>query len=473
MTLRIGVIADDFTGATDIAGFLVSAGLRTAQLNSPQHAPENLDADAVVISLKTRSIPAQEAIEQSLGACRILGQLGAEQIIFKYCSTFDSTAEGNIGPVTDALLQELGEDFTVVVPALPINGRTVYQSNLFVHHQPLHESGMKDHPVTPMTDSDLLRLMEAQSSGTAASVPYAVIEQGPDAVREALRQARSEGARYAVPDTLNHDHLDIIGQAATGLRLLTGGSGIGSGLARALTGQSGQPAQPAPQGEPAQQGGTGAPDAASPAEDWCFTSGAAVVISGSASQMTNRQVEAYAAEAPSTALDIPRVIDYDAAGYLAELSRWVLENSTAPNSTDQAAPMVYATAAPETVRQWQQSYGAERLSAAIEDFFGQLAAQLRSEGVTRFIVAGGETSGAVTQALGVDGFEVGPQIAPGVPWTRSLESDPQRRIDLTLKSGNFGDPDFFRTAVQMSSGASSTVQPTTGLSSTAQQEEDR
>ncbi len=464
MTLRIGVIADDFTGATDIAGFLVSAGLRTAQLNSPQQAPENLDAEAVVISLKTRSIPAQVAVEQSLAACRILQELRAEQIIFKYCSTFDSTAEGNIGPVTDALLEELGEEFTVVVPALPVNGRTVYRSTLFVHHQPLHESGMKDHPVTPMTDSDLLRLMEAQSSGTATSVPYAVVEQGPDAVREALRQARSEGARYAVPDTLNHDHLDIIGQAATGLRLLTGGSGIGSGLARALTGQSGQPAQPA---QPAQQGGTGAPDAASPAEDWSFTSGAAVVISGSASQMTNRQVEAYAAEAPSTALDIPRVMD-DAAGYLEELSRWVLENSTAPDSTDQAAPMVYATAAPEKVKQWQQSYGAERLSAAIEEFFGELAARLRSGGVTRFIVAGGETSGAVTQALGVDGFEVGPQIAPGVPWTRSLESDPQQGIDLALKSGNFGDPDFFRTAVQMSSGASSTVQPTTG-----QQKEDR
>ncbi|GAA1455129.1 3-oxo-tetronate kinase [Nesterenkonia lacusekhoensis] len=461
MTLRIGVIADDFTGATDIAGFLVSAGLRTAQLNSPKHAPENLDADAVVISLKTRSIPAQEAIEQSLGACRVLRQLGAEQIIFKYCSTFDSTAAGNIGPVTDALLEELGEDFTVVVPALPVNGRTVYQSNLFVHHQPLHESGMKDHPVTPMTDSNLLRLMEAQGSGTAAPVPFAIVEQGPDAVREALDQARAEGARYAVLDTLNHDHLDTIGQATTGLRLLTGGSGIGAGLARALTGQSVQQDQ-AEAPDPADH------DAVSPAEDWSFTSGAAVVISGSASQMTNRQVQAYSAHAPHTALDIPRVID-DAAGYLAELSSWVLDNST----SDDAAPMVYATAAPEAVRQWQQSYGAERLSAAIEDFFGQLAARLRSEGVTRFIVAGGETSGAVTQALGVDGFEVGPQIAPGVPWTRSLESDPQRRIDLTLKSGNFGDPDFFRTAVQMSAGQSNNDQPNNGQPDAAQQEEDR
>lgn len=458
MTLRIGVIADDFTGATDIAGFLVSASLRTAQLNSPEKAPEALEAEAVVISLKTRSIPARDAVEQSLHACRILQRLGAEQIIFKYCSTFDSTQEGNIGPVTDALLDELGEDFTVVVPALPVNGRTVYQSTLFVHHQPLHESGMKDHPVTPMRDANLIRLMEAQSRGSAAPVPYQVVERGPGAVREELERVHSEGARYAVLDTLNHDHLDVIGQAVSGLRLLTGGSGIGSGLARTLTGRAGSERADSQTRQ-------------SPAQDWEFTAGAAVVISGSASQMTNRQVERYAGLAPSSALDIARVVE-DAQGYREELAAWVLENGSqgadaaAPELADHrtasaasepadhgaAAPMVYATAAPETVRQWQRRYGAEELSAAIEGFFGQLAARLREQGVTRFIVAGGETSGAVTQALGVEGFEVGPQIAPGVPWTRSLEEDPQRRIDLTLKSGNFGDEDFFRTAVQMSAG---------------------
>lgn len=454
MTLRIGVIADDFTGATDIAGFLVSAGLRTAQLNSPEKAPEALEVEAVVISLKTRSIPARDAVEQSLHACRILQRLGAEQIIFKYCSTFDSTQEGNIGPVTDALLDELGEDFTVVAPALPVNGRTVYQSTLFVHHQPLHESGMEDHPVTPMRDANLIRLMEAQSRGSAAPVPYQVVERGPEAVREELERVRSEGARYAVLDTLNHDHLDVIGQAVSGLRLLTGGSGIGSGLARTLTGRAGR--------EPADS-----ETRRSPAQDWEFTAGAAVVISGSASQMTNRQVERYAGLAPSTALDIARVVE-DAQAYREELAAWVLENggqgadAAAPEPADHrpasAAPMVYATAAPETVRQWQRRYGAEELSAAIEEFFGQLAARLREQGVTRFIVAGGETSGAVTQALGVEGFEVGPQIAPGVPWTRSLEPDPQRRIDLTLKSGNFGDEDFFRTAVQMSAGRTSVGQ---------------
>ncbi len=179
MTLRIGVIADDFTGATDIAGFLVSAGLGTAQLNSPEKAPEALEAEAVVISLKTRSIPARDAVEQSLHACRILQRLGAEQIIFKYCSTFDSTQEGNIGPVTDALLDELGEDFTVVVPALPVNGRTVYQSTLFVHHQPLHESGMKDHPVTPMRDANLIRLMERRAGAAPRRCPTRSSNVGP------------------------------------------------------------------------------------------------------------------------------------------------------------------------------------------------------------------------------------------------------------------------------------------------------
>ncbi|WP_147104637.1 3-oxo-tetronate kinase [Nesterenkonia populi] len=424
MTLRIGVIADDFTGATDIAGFLVSAGLRTAQLNSPEQAPENLDADAVVISLKTRSIPADDAVQQSLRACRILQQLGAEQIIFKYCSTFDSTAAGNIGPVTDALLEELKEDFTVIVPALPVNGRTVYQSSLFVHHQPLHESGMKDHPVTPMTDSNLLRLMEAQSRGTAAAVPYQVVEQGPEAVRHALNEAKARGARYAVIDTLNHDHLDTIGEASRHLRLLTGGSGMGSGLGRALTGRDEAPA------------------AESAAQQWEFTSGPALVISGSSSQMTNKQVAEYRQQAPSAALDVARVIDEPRA-YLGELTEWVLNHiGGAPSGP---APMVYATAAPETVRQWQQTYGAERLSAAIEGFFGDLASGLRERGVTRFIVAGGETSGAVTQALGVAGFEVGPQIAPGVPWTLSLDG----ALDLALKSGNFGDEQFFAAAQQL------------------------
>ncbi|MDZ5077555.1 3-oxo-tetronate kinase [Nesterenkonia sp. HG001] len=432
MPLRLGVIADDFTGATDIAGFLVAAGLRTVQLNDPRpgtYLPA--DPDAVVISLKTRSIPAADAVAQSLAACRLLVELGAERIVFKYCSTFDSTAEGNIGPVTDALLDRLGEDLTVVVPALPVNGRTVYQGHLFVYDQLLHESGMRDHPVTPMRDSNLLRLLEAQSTGRARNIPYTVVSAGPEAVREALAQARRDGVRYAVVDALDMSHLDTIGAATADMRLVTGGSGLGSGIARALTGAS----------DASQDAAQHAPE-----KSWSFTAGHTVVLSGSCSEMTRRQVAAYRPLAPSLAVDVAEVLGRG-ADYVAEVAAWAED---AQRGTE-AAPLVSATAPPEEVRGWQDRYGAARVSAAVEEFFGRLASALHARGTTRFITAGGETSGAVTQALEVTGFEVGPQIAPGVPWTRTLDTGADR-VDLALKSGNFGTEDFFSAAQRLVTG---------------------
>lgn len=424
MPLRIGVIADDFTGATDIAGFLVSAGLRTVQLNRPGTAdclPRGMDVEAVVISLKTRSVSPESAVDECLHALGILQELGAERILFKYCSTFDSTAAGNIGPVTDALLDALDEPATVMVPGLPVNGRTVYRGYLFVHDRPLHESGMRNHPVTPMTDSNLTRLTEAQGSGEARNVPYSVVSHGSQAVRDAMRGAVSDGVRYLVPDTLDDTHLDVLGEAFKDLRMITGGSGIGWGIARALV-----------------RGGGEGPQH-SPADQWQFTHGRSIAISGSSSEMTNRQVDHYRTVAPAHAVDVHRLLD-DAESYRGELREWVLQ---APS--ENFAPLVYATASPEEVKTLQQCYGAEELSQAIEGFFADLASDLREHGVTRFIVAGGETSGAVTQALNVSGFEVGPQIAPGVPWTRALGGE----LDLALKSGNFGDVDFFRTAQAM------------------------
>ncbi|MGJ9406023.1 3-oxo-tetronate kinase [Nesterenkonia aurantiaca] len=444
MALRIGVLADDFTGATDIAGFLVSAGMTTVQFTSPEDLPEHLDerVDAAVISLKTRSIAPAEAVAQSLKALAALTARGAEQIIFKYCSTFDSTAEGNIGPVTDALLEAMGEDFTVLAPALPVNGRTVYQGHLFVHDQPLDESGMRDHPVTPMTDSSLVRLMQTQAQGRAVVVPYATVEAGPAAVRQALSDARASGARYAVPDTVQMRHLETLGAALTQMPLITGGSGIGYGLARAVT----------------QSQGSADSSAAS---DWTFSSGPAVVLSGSSSQMTNAQVRTYRSRAAALALDIGSVLTRP-EDYCAEVLDWVAQQQR----SDALAPLVYATASPEEVRAAQQEHGAQELSAAIEDFFSQLARALREHGTRRFIVAGGETSGAVTQGLGVRGFEVGPQIAPGVPWTRTLpEVNPgtasAETLDLALKSGNFGEEDFFTAAQQLVSQQPVSQQPLT------------
>lgn len=422
MPLHIGVIADDLTGATDIASFLVEAGLRTVQLNSTSEVPSDLAAEAVVIGLKTRSIPADQAVAANTTALRLLQQLGAQQVIFKYCSTFDSTSEGNIGPVTDALLDALDEDFTAVVPALPVNGRTVYQGNLFVHGQPLAESGMRHHPITPMHDSNLLRLMDAQSRGSSGLVPYDVVENGPEAVRAELERLRLNGARYAVIDTLTHAHLDTIGLAVHDMPLVTGGSGVGSGVGHALVQQN--PAV----GEAA-------------AASWRFTAGKTVVLSGSASEMTNAQVQQYLQHAPHLPVDIDQLVR-DASAYVDQSAEWVLAHSGA------YAPMVYATAPAAEVQHLQNTHGAQFLSSTIENFFAELASTLRQRGVTRFITAGGETSGAVTQSLKVGGFEVGPQISPGVPWVRSLDGE----LDLALKSGNFGDEDFFRAAQHMTAG---------------------
>ena len=416
MTVRLGVIADDFTGATDIAGFLVAGGLRTTQLTGLPGPDTQIPdgTDAVVISLKSRSIPADEAVSMSLTALEFLQKVGAERFYFKYCSTFDSTPEGNIGPVTDALLDRLDQDFTVACPALPVNGRTTYKGYLFVHDVPLHESGMRNHPITPMTDSSLVRLMDGQSQGRTGTVEMSVVEQGAEAVRSALASLREQGFRYAVLDALTDEHVRVLGAATSDLRLTTGGSGLGGGLAEALS------------------GGAGAS-----ASGWADEGGRTVVLSGSASEMTNSQVAAYQEKAPSWAVDVDRLLQ-DPDAYADEVRSWVLEQPETP------APMVYATAGPDEVSRIQAEHGAERASAAVEDLFARLSASLAEAGVRRFIVAGGETSGSVTTALGVTGFEVGPQIAPGVPWVRSLNTD----IDLALKSGNFGAEDFFTAAQQ-------------------------
>lgn len=411
MTIRLGVIADDLTGATDIAGFLVANGLRTVQINGvPTQALP--DVDAVVVGLKSRSIAAADAIQMSLQTLEALQQQGAERILFKYCSTFDSTPAGNIGPVTDALMDALGAEITIIVPSLPVNGRTVYQGYLFVGDVLLDESGMRDHPVNPMTDSSLARVMQAQSRGLAGVIAWPTVQLGPQAVRAALNALAADGIRYAVIDTLTDHDLTTIGQAARDLPLTTGGSGLGAGLARALT--AGQTHQEAP---------------------WQAVAGPAIVLSGSCSVMTNAQVAAYREQAPALSVDVDTLIA-NPASYREAVLDWVLVQPPSP------APLVYATAPPEEVRRLQDAHGAVEVSAAVEELFGWLAAKLRDAGVRRFIVAGGETSGSVTHALGVNGFHVGPQIAPGVPWVRSLDNT----TELALKSGNFGDVDFFSRA---------------------------
>lgn len=413
MGVHLGIIADDFTGGTDIASFLVANGVRTIQLSGIQPLDAvGDDVQAIVVSLKTRSVPAEEAVEQSLQALELLRSANARQIFFKYCSTFDSTSKGNIGPVTDALLSALDADFTVICPALPVNGRTTYQGYLFVNGVPLHESGMRNHPITPMTDSNLVRMMDAQSAGTTGLVPVELVERGSDAVRRALSELKAVGNRYAVLDAVVDRHLDVLGEAIAGLPLVTGGSGLGGALARAL-----------PSTEKSQL------TAFTPAI------GPVAILSGSCSVMTNDQVADYRSKAPSFAIDVDRLMTAP-EGYDAEVLAWFDEQPADP------APLIFATAGPNEVQRLQQTYGAVDSNQAIEGLFSRLAVSLVDRGVRKLVVAGGETSGAVSTALGITGFEVGNPIAPGVPWVRSLDG----RVDLALKSGNFGAVDFFSRA---------------------------
>ncbi|MBE5252457.1 3-oxo-tetronate kinase [Mixta mediterraneensis] len=414
--MRLGVIADDFTGATDIASFLVQNGLSTIQFNGVPHNSDALDAQAIVISLKSRSCPVEQAIEQSLAALSWLPQQGCERFYFKYCSTFDSTERGNIGPVTDALLAALGEMQTVICPALPVNGRTVYQGHLFVGEQLLSDSGMRHHPVTPMTDSNLLRLMERQAKGKAGLIASQVVEQGVDAVRCKLDELREQGIHYVAIDTLNEQHLLTQGEALRDMRLVTGGSGLAIGLAR-------QWAQDDADHRSAEQAGR--PQGTR-----------AIVISGSCSQMTNRQVSAYRQQAPAQEVQVERCLD-DVESYALQLCDWV-----DANSHQALAPLLFATADAQNLQAIQQQYGAQRSSEAVENLFAAVTRELKKRGWQRFIVAGGETSGVVAQSLGVTAFHIGPTISPGVPWVRDI----RQPLSLALKSGNFGDEHFFRRA---------------------------
>lgn len=411
--MQLGVIADDFTGATDVAGFLVANGVTTSQLVGVPPEDVEIDAQAVVVSLKSRSCPPKQAVEESLATLSWLRARGSRRIYQKYCSTFDSTPQGNIGPVADALLDELGADFTVVCPALPVNGRTVYNGYLFVNGVLLEESDMRNHPVNPMTDSHLGRLMEAQSRGKAGVVASEAVDLGAAAVTQRFNTLRAEGMRYAVLDALRSRHLDVLAEAVSELPLVTGGSGLAASMARTWTGRV-SPERAAAAGRP--------------------SGGPAVVLSGSCSEMTRAQVAAYSENAPSLATDVERCLDDPA--YADEVAVWVRRSQSAQSG--RWAPLVYATTDPSTLHDIQKQFGA-RAGEAVEQTFAAIARILAEAGTRQFVVAGGETSGAVVQALDIRGFHVGPQIAPGVPWVRAIE----KPYSMALKSGNFGNERFF------------------------------
>jgi uncharacterized protein YgbK (DUF1537 family) len=396
MPVRLGCIADDFTGATDLANNLVRAGMRVVQTINVPAADAVVDADAVVIALKSRTIPAADAVAQSRKALQWLRSAGAQQIYFKYCSTFDSTTKGNIGPVIDALMDDLGTEFTIATPAFPDNGRSVFKGHLFVGDRLLSESGMKDHPLTPMTDPDLVRVLTPQTRHRVGLIDYATVAAGRDAVRARIDQLHADGVGIAIVDT------------------------AGSGVAIAL---------------PANWGFRPSPDAAVlPA-----ATGLQAIVSGSVSVATNTQVaEFHRTGRPSFQVDPLRI----AAGQDV-----VTEALGFADRHLASGPMLfYSTQSPSGVRAVQDSLGAAEAGSLVEDTLARIAGGLVKSGVGQLVVAGGETSGAVVQELGIDALRIGPQIDHGVPWCAATLPD-GRQLHIALKSGNFGAPDFFVKAL--------------------------
>ena len=418
MSVLLGAIADDFTGATDLCNTLVRRGMRTVQLiDVPAPGTNVVDAEAVVVALKSRTIPAAQAVEKSLAALDWLQRAGARQILFKYCSTFDST---DIGPVAEALMDALDTDFTLFCPAFPENGRTIYLGYLFVGDVLLSESSMRDHPLTPMRDPSLVRILQRQCRGKVGLVPQYDVSQGVAAIRDAFASLRQAGFRHAIVDAIDDRDLEAIGEAAADFPLITGGSGIALGLPENFRRQG-------------LLGDGAAADALPPVV------GPAVVLSGSCSPATLAQVAYMRERAPVFTIDPIAIAD---------------GRPVADAAIDWAKPLlgdrpvlISATAPPEVVAEAQRRLGRERAGALVEETLAAIARGLAALGTRRFVVAGGETAGAVVQALGITGLRIGRQIDPGVPWTASLPGSlGEPALALALKSGNFGAPDFFLRA---------------------------
>jgi len=415
----LGCIADDFTGATDLANNLVRSGMRVVQAMGVPTQPLEADADAVVVALKSRTVPVAEAIEQSLAALKWLQAQGAQQIYFKYCSTFDSTAQGNIGPVTEALMDALagqpGGDFSIATPAFPDNGRTVFKGHLFVGDVLLNESGMQNHPLTPMTDANLVRVMQSQCQRKVGLIDYKVVAQGEAAIRARMADLRAQGVNIAVVDAISNDDLHRMGPALKDLALVTAGSGVAIGLPAnfGIAPSNTSSALPSPGGFQA-------------------------VVSGSCSLATNRQVQAFiAAGYPALAID-PLKLSGDGAQAVTDALKW------AQPLLGRRPVLIYSSASPDAVKVVQAQLGVQAAGDLVEHTLAAIARGLVTSGVRQLVVAGGETSGACVQALGITQMKIGPQIDPGVPWCHAHSAAaPEGGLHLTLKSGNFGTDDFF------------------------------
>ena len=417
--LLLGCIADDFTGATDLANNLVREGMRTIQTIGVPSQGLHTTVEAVVVALKSRTIAARDAIAQSLAALRWLKAQGAGQIYFKYCSTFDSTPDGNIGPVTEALLDAMASDgarFTIATPAFPDNGRTVFRGYLFVGDVLLHESGMQNHPLTPMTDSNLVRVLQAQCRGRVGLIDYRVVERGTEAILRRIEELQKQGVHIAIVDAVSNDDLRKLGPALKGMPLVTAGSGVAIGL-------------PANFGIAPSNAASELPRAA----------GLRAIVSGSCSTATNRQVRAFTGSGGESyrldPLQIARGVDI-----VGQALAWAT-----PRLSNRPV-LLYSTAEPDDVKTAQGELGVQRAGVILEQALAVIARGLVERGVRQLVIAGGETAGACVQALEVTQLRIGPQIDPGVPWCHANCNVAPEGLHLALKSGNFGGDDFFTKA---------------------------
>ncbi len=417
--MLLGCVADDLTGATDMALMLARGGLRTVQTTGVPEGPLDLaEVDALVVALKSRTIPAADAVAQSLRAAQFLKNVGAQRYFFKYCSTFDSTDQGNIGPVAEAMLNFVGGDFTVACPAFAATGRTIYFGNLFVNGVPLNESSMKDHPLTPMKDANLVRVLQRQTKLPVGLIAYADVDRGVDAIKAAIAREKAAGKSFAIVDALTDDHLRAIGAAMADQPLVTGGSGVALGL-------------------PAAYHKLGLiKELTSPPDLFAAPAGRAAILAGSCSTATRGQI-ATAVAAGNPVFQIDPLALAEGRVTAPQILDWVAQQNGS------SVPLVYSSADPESVKAVQDKLGRDKAGHIVEQVLADVAKGLAGRGFTRLIVAGGETSGAVVEALGVKALSIGPEIDPGVPWTRSIAGTD---LALALKSGNFGAPDFFLKA---------------------------
>jgi len=423
----LGCIADDFTGATDLANNLMQAGMRVVQtIGVPDGPLQTTALDAVVVALKSRTNPVPEAVEQSLAALRWLQTQGVHQIYFKYCSTFDSTAQGNIGPVTEALMDALDCPFTIATPAFPAGGRMVFKGYLFVGDVLLHESGMRNHPLTPMQDANLLRVMQAQCQRKVGLIDHATIARGSTAISARMAQLQAEGVGIAIVDAVSNADLQQLAPALAALPLVTAASGLATAL-------------------PANFGFSPSPTVGQLPPKTGFRA----ILAGSCSQATQRQIKDFMARGGLAMQLCPsRIVhEHEWMDVIAKALDWALDALRKGNGP----VLLYSTADSETIQNAHALYGVEAASQHVEESFSLLARGLVAHGVRQLVVAGGETSGACVQALGIEQMRIGPEIATGVPWcyaSTAFDTEPHA-IHLALKSGNFGGDDFFTRAFDM------------------------